>query len=96
MNFECHITIEIPADQQQHWIIEGLKARVEAVGWSWSCIDGDPQLGERRRGYATHYYPDQDTAIEMTKAVGGVLAGKGMNVVRMKVEEVIYDSRSEK
>lgn len=94
--FECHITIAIPEEQQSHWIIEGLKVRVEAVKWSFSCIEGDPQLGERTHCYATNYYPDQDTAIEMTKAVAGVLRDKGMNVVRTKVEHVVYDSRLEK
>jgi hypothetical protein len=95
MNYECHITIAIPEDQQNHWMIEALKIRIESVKWSFSCIEGDPQLGERTHCYATNYYQDQDTAIEMTKAVASVLAGKGMNVVRTKVGHIVFDTRSE-
>lgn len=93
--FECHITIALPESEQIHYKVEAMKLRVEAVKWSFSCIEGDPQLGQRTFCYATAYYADADTAIEMTNAVATVLSGKGLNVVRRKVEHVIYDSRRE-
>ncbi len=44
---------------EQHITIEGskytVKPIVEAAGWRFSCIDGDPVLGSGDRCYATNH-----------------------------------------
>jgi hypothetical protein len=91
-DYECHVTIKLPKEQPT-WFIAGIRERVEALQWSFSCIQGDPELGDSTFAYATNHYPDADIAIRMCDAVAKVLVGLGMEVVRRKVEHVIYDSR---
>lgn len=91
-DYECHITIALPKDAQL-WLIQGVKVRVEAIKWHFSCIHGDPQLGDKIFCYATEHYVDEEIATQMVIRVAEVLKLKGCDVVRTKVEKVVFDSR---
>jgi hypothetical protein len=83
--FECHITMT-----GDPLLIRPL---VESVGWSFSCIQDDPQMGPGVFCYATQYFDSVDSAISETLATGETLADRGALVTRTKVEEIRYDSR---
>lgn len=86
--YECHITIEGPPDD--------VRKRVEAFGWKFSCIDGDPVVGPGVKCYATMHYNERQRVqfcIDMTNMVADVLA-HDFPVTRRKVEVVVYDTRS--
>lgn len=89
MYYKCHITL---AKQE---CVSPIQA-IEALGWKYSAIDGDPDLGEGLLEYATtHYLPDwvvTDVIDEMAK-VTEVLTICGHRVIRQKVELVIYDTK---
>ena len=89
--YECHITMEMEN--------KGLAERaVKATGWSFSAIDGDPILGKGVKCYATKHFPERKPEEEVLKelnAVGNELADHGINVVRRKIELVLYDTRSQ-
>lgn len=89
--YECHITMR--GDPKQ---IEPL---VKATGWKFSAIDGDPVLGKGVLCYATsHFKGSRDTA-DVVIAMGVVadeLVAQGAEVIRQKVELVVYDTKSPK
>lgn len=87
-DFECHITIDSPEpDDVQTW--------VELIHWRFSKIDGDPQLGTGVRCYATQLYHNQEVAVTFTNGAAEFLESKGLQVVRRKVEHVVYDTKEE-
>lgn len=91
MKYECHITIlEVMENLNT---VSAIVRDVCRLGWSHSCIAGDPQLGEGTRHYATHYFADKAEAILETLETVKKLEGMSHSVVRYKVEEVIFDSR---
>lgn len=90
--YECHITIE-----SQDWF--GTALRVHAhEGWKFSKIDGDPNLGPGVKCYATRHMSGT-LPIDQVRYQLEVMAKEfkrlGENVVREKVELVVYDSLSE-
>ncbi len=97
--YECHITFFAFGPQPE------LPAFLEKnTGWKYSQIDGDPVLGPGVKCYLTKHYPAAtDTshqAAESDRIIG--LMGKaadyvrecGMDVLRQKIELVIYDTKS--
>jgi hypothetical protein len=90
--YEAHITMMGERDQVQ--------LLVEGLGWKFSCIDGDPVLGAGVKCYATHFMnPRRFTrseAINDLNIVADKLESMGAIVTRRKIEEVIYDDRSDK
>lgn len=76
-----------------------LKEAVEELRWKFSKIDGDPNLGEGVKCYATKQFNIRRTKDGVIKAVDMVAAQLHNNlyvskVLRSKVELVIYDNRS--
>lgn len=89
--YECHITLEGNRTST--------KSKVEAIGWKFSAIDGDPVLGDGVKCYATKHYNERFTENEVTEKVcnaAEMLQDAGMTVTRRKVELVIFDDRSTK
>lgn len=86
-NFECHITI-VP-DRLKTTIRE----IVEARGWKFSCIEGDPDLGNSTFCYATRWFDEADHAVTMVHMFKDQFIKEGLSVVRVKVEHIINDSR---
>ena len=85
--YECHITMidSVP------------EIAVTNLGWKFSKIDGDPTLGIGIKSYATkHFNAKHDKSVilaELHKTADKLVA-RGYNVVRRKIELVIYDDRS--
>lgn len=88
--YECHITIN-QADQPRHEIREA----VERIGWKFSAIDGDPVMGKKVYCYATKHFkkevPEADVIRELLDTAAGLK--DFCNVLRSKVEIVLYDDR---
>lgn len=87
--YECHVTMMCEK-------IEVIEEHVSLLGWKFSCIDGDPILGEGLKCYATKHYPAAMSATDVIRNVQSIalqLSSKGHNVIRDKVELVIYDSK---
>jgi len=87
--YECHITIL------------GDPTKIEDVlkdtNWHFSKIDGDPYLGSGVKCYATNNYSKDEYALsdcllEMNTIVA-YLKGQKLEVIRMKVEDILYDKR---
>lgn len=88
MYYECHITLKLQPRSAKH-LIEGL-------GWKFSCIEGDPSLGDGPREYATRHVSTtvgEPAIIAEMDHVAGVLAHAGFSVIRQKVELVVYDTK---
>lgn len=89
--FELHLTIEEPSERRQF-----VETTVEALGWKFSAIDKDIILGEGVKMYATthrNFRVYEEGAIDDLNDVAAVLATSGINVIRKKVELVVYDAR---
>lgn len=87
--YECHITVEGNKELAEHCIA--------AFGWKFSAIDGDPSLGDGVKCYATIHYNNRVPLVEVIDRVQSAakkLRNDGLNVVREKVEMVVYDTRS--
>src|SRR5262245_45564769 len=88
--YECHITLR---GQPKH-----LKGLVESFNWKFSAIDGDPALGPGVLCYATRHFNgrwSRESVVQEMNAVAAQLAQKSLveEVVRQKVELVIYDTK---
>ena len=85
-DFECHITIDAPRTTE-------LRQLVELYGWSFSSINGDPLLGQKQYSYATNHFDDKQVAIDMALDRASYIRARGYAVVRVKVEEIVFDTR---
>ena len=92
--YEARITF-IPTTQSR----EFAKLCVETFGWKFSNITGDITLGDDPKYYATHHYnsrkPKSDILADL-KITGEALSDLGFTVQRLKLEHVIFDTRSSK
>lgn len=89
--YECHITMVGDPVKIRPWV-EGLK-------WKFSCIDGDVTLGDGIKCYATRMFNrrfSQDFVQGQLFKVAAELVSVGCEVIRRKIERVIYDDRSSK
>lgn len=91
--YECHITLN-ESDPEQ---IQDLENALNRVEWRFSKIDGDPVLGKGIKCYGTRHYNynlnKPDAIIQTVENCGMWLKSIGYNVVRTKVEIVIYDNK---
>jgi hypothetical protein len=87
--YECHITMEGDRDF--------IEKAVENVVWTFSCIDGDPDLGPGVKCYATRQYNclryELQDVIDWMESTAETLSQFGCKVLRKKVEKVLYDVR---
>ena len=86
--YECHITM---VGEAAH-----LESVVKFFEWHFSKIDGDPVLGKGIKCYATKNYTVVDyTLIEVIQEMERIARGisnQGINIVRTKVEQIVYDT----
>lgn len=92
MYFECHVTLQGDKDH--------IKPIVESTGWTFSAIDGDPNMGDGVKCYATTQLNatkfDCQQAVNAVEQCANVLHAAGMTILRKKVELVVFDSRRDK
>lgn len=87
--FECHITML--GDPSF------IRPKVEALKWKFSVIDGDPVLGSGVKCYATRLSKESlgaDRVLEQLLHTAATLAWEGCEILRRKVEMVIYDDKT--
>jgi len=88
--YEAHVTmLGMPG--------EG-RTLVERIRWKYSCIDGDANLGDGVKCYATRQFKGtltEQQVVGLLNDAANLLAEHGHKVIRRKVEVVIFDDRSE-
>lgn len=93
--YETHVTMTSGTATKEH-----LKSIVEAhKGWRFSAIEGDINLGDGVKFYATKQFNGRfgtDAVINYLRLMADVLRNAGAHVIREKVEIVVYDTRSSK
>lgn len=90
--YECHVTMVANRD-----MFPTIKANVDKLSWKFSAIDGDPSLGEGVKCYATKHFRanmDPTTVLEKLNETADEITKSGVEVVRRKIELVIYDDRA--
>lgn len=87
--YECHITLL--GDKAE------IKRAVEKVRWIFSYIDGDPDLGEGVKCYATKHFnikePQASVADLLQDTSAQIEWLTTAKVLRKKIEMVLYDER---
>jgi hypothetical protein len=76
-----------------------LKRLVEHHGWKFSCINGDPVLGDGVKCYATMFYSvrkDEEWVLAELNGIALNLIDDGAIVIRRKIERVVYDDKIDK
>ena len=84
--FEAHITLP---REKSDWV---QAAAME--NWKFSAIDGDALMGKKPYCYLTAY---DSSAIELFKSMTQmckILERVGVDVLRKKVEKIIYDTKT--
>lgn len=76
-----------------------IEEKVKSSGWIFSKIDGDPVLGRGIKCYATYIcsaeYP-QKMIVDWITATHSHFVMLGCNVIRSKVELVVFDTKKVK
>jgi hypothetical protein len=88
--YELHITM----DTVRRDLAEEI---VKAIGWKYSCIDGDPVLGKGSKVYATKHFNQKKSEEEVMKELNKAeleLAHYYLNPIRKKIELVLFDSKN--
>lgn len=87
--YECHITCV--GNKKK------IEAAINAIGWSFSAIDKDIVLGDGVKYYATRHFNSRKSEENVKAALGlcrDELVRRGVNVIRSKVELVLFDERA--
>ena len=87
MTYECHIT----CNRDDHSIVQNVG---EPAGWKFSKIDGDPLLGQKVFCYLTRHHRDFEALKSLMQAMTSALKIVGVEVVREKIEHIIYDTKT--
>lgn len=89
--FECHITLHKPkhtaAARQLFEIAQKYNLKT-----SW--ITGDPVTGPGKWFYLSGYSTSYDKLLEDMKAAADVIRNVGIVVVREKIEQIMYDTKT--
>lgn len=91
MNFECHITFPLKQDLAA---LRTLRNAPQFEHWRFSAIDGDPVLGPGVHAYFTSHATNYITLYTSMKTFVGALTQDGVNVVREKIELIMYDTKT--
>lgn len=91
--YECHVTMTGDRNLAEHAVANLLGT------WRFSSIDGDANFGNGVKHYATIQLNTKiglEAAVAQVLDAGKFLRFKGLEVIREKVEEVLFDTRSSK
>lgn len=94
--YECHITIK---DYKNGIVNKLLEETIKEWGWKFSQIEGDPVLGKGLKCYATQHFAgtrNVDEVISIMRNVAYDLELAGFDVVRQKVELIVYDTKAKR
>lgn len=87
MIYECHITV----DRNDGPAAEDVAKRLH---WKYSQIDGDPVLGKKVFAYLTTHDTDVLRMHQRMVMASGDLKAIGVEVVREKIELIVYDTKT--
>tara|TARA_R110002096_G_scaffold192856_3_gene374602 strand:- start:312 stop:614 length:303 start_codon:yes stop_codon:yes gene_type:complete len=88
--YECHVTFMASVED------DSCRMGPALMGWKFSQIDGDPVLGAGVKSYFTRQFKESiplDSVRAEVDQVAEVLIVEGYEVLRRKVELVVYDSK---
>lgn len=85
--YECHVTMRANRSAAEEAV------RKLGHGWTFSCIEGDPLFGDVVLCYATNHFTEDEDAVLRVSWAAYELQSLGINVIRAKVEQVIFDHR---
>lgn len=85
--FEAHITCPREASE----IVQEVATK---TGWTYSAIDGDPVMGKQAYCYLTAYDFNGHHLLESVKGVSTILKIRNIEVLREKVEQIVYDTKT--
>lgn len=86
MNYECHITCHQSAAE--------IATKVaKALHWKTSEIARDPVLGQATYFYLTSHGATYDQLFERMETAALALRAEGVEVVREKIEHIVYDTK---
>lgn len=91
--YEAHVTIAVE-DNREH-----IKNVVENTRWKFSIIDGDINLGDGIKAYATRQFNSKHKSSQIEFLLhleADILKSENIRVLRRKVELVLFDDRSSK
>ena len=86
--FEAHITC--PRDYS-----ERVEQAFSDEQWKFSAIDGDPVMGKQAYCCLTAYDTDGNYLKQRVLRMGRLLRTAGIPVLREKIEEIIFDTKTE-
>lgn len=89
MNYECHITVA----REDGPVTAGVAADPKNP-WKYSQIDGDPVLDQKVFAYLTKHDTNYVRLYSNMKATVGALSQQGVDVVREKIELIMYDTKT--
>lgn len=84
--FEAHITCPR--------VTSAVVKTFAVQGWVFSAIDGDPVMGKRPYCYLTAYDTNGVNLRDSVESMASALRMCGVEVLREKVEEIIYDTKT--
>lgn len=87
MIFEAHITCHI-----RHAIV--VEKLSKELHWNFSKIEGDPLLGAKPHCYLTSHAITFLELYGRMKAAVGVCSQEGVEVLREKIELIMYDTKT--
>lgn len=94
--YECHITID-PYTKIHVGRIDEIKKIVLRHKWKFNAINGDPELGNGLKCYATMHYSIRNTKeviLNKLLITRDKFLNEGLTIIRAKIEMVVYDSRT--
>lgn len=94
--YEAHITVDTFNPKAPESILREL---IETNNWRYSRIDGDINLGQGVKSYATKQFKASlniELILQELHMLADRLAEHGWTILRRKIELVMYDDRSSK
>lgn len=87
MTYESHITVD-----RDH--AEVAKQVAAEMGWKFSCIDGDPVLGQKVFAYLTAHDRTYEALRANMRRTSALLLARDVPVIREKIEHIVYDTKT--